>query len=496
MIVSNRCELLTQTGGTFARIGLRYELIKAGSKSIPTSPVSIAMVETLKRRLKTRLDFQMYVRSLQIIIIDECFVAGTKIGLKNIENIKPGDFVDSFNHNTNKIESKKVLAVSKKENYDKLILLKYLDDFIVCTQNHPIFVIGKGYVNAKDLTNEDEILLQGMQQVVGRKSKQQRSKSYKINWILFLFKRLCTGLSNKNETAKSCVKMFSLRENFRNKISRSLFRYAASFYEWKKSILLLNLQRFIFCANAFRKNEEKQSIIQRGDTEKNVRYIETDRSQTYNSRGEWTRNDRTTKNIIRRTWRWVVSRIDNYNRKRLFTTSFQNRYWEPNEENSNRNKWRFPLLFNRKKEGRKKEKSFRIERIQSVDILESADITRLTGCDVGNYVYNLEVEDNNNYFANGVLVHNCHLCCFNDLFTYISPDCIVMGFTATPIRFGKMPELADYFTSLVQGPAISNLISDGFLSRPEYYGVPIDLAAVRIKGGEFEETDLQKIYTS
>ena len=122
----------------------------------------------------------------------------------------------------------------------------------------------------------------------------------------------------------------------------------------------------------------------------------------------------------------------------------------------------------------------------SIAMVETLKRRLKTRLDFQMYVRSLQV----------IIIDEAHLCCFNDLFTYISPDCIVLGFTATPIRFGKMPELADYFTSLVQGPAISNLIADGFLSRPEYYGVPIDLAAVRIKGGEFEETDLQKIYTS
>ena len=134
MIVSNRVELLEQTGGTFENIGLRYENVTAGSGTVPHSQVSIAMVETLKRRLKTRLDFQMYVRSLNIIIIDECFIEGTKIDNTNIEDIKPGDSINSFNHINNIIERKQVKAISKKRINELLVLIKYLDDFIVCTQ--------------------------------------------------------------------------------------------------------------------------------------------------------------------------------------------------------------------------------------------------------------------------------------------------------------------------------------------------------------------------
>jgi superfamily II DNA or RNA helicase len=95
-----------------------------------------------------------------------------------------------------------------------------------------------------------------------------------------------------------------------------------------------------------------------------------------------------------------------------------------------------------------------------------------------------------------VIIDEAHICAFDSLFAYLSPACIVLGFTATPIRFGKMPELGQYFTSLVHGPDIASLISDNYLSHPRYYGVPVALGSVRISHGEFDEADLQKIYTS
>lgn len=95
-----------------------------------------------------------------------------------------------------------------------------------------------------------------------------------------------------------------------------------------------------------------------------------------------------------------------------------------------------------------------------------------------------------------IIIDEAHICAFDALFPFISPECVVLGFTATPVRFGKMPELADHFTSLVQGPAIGNLIDGNWLSLPRYYGVPVNLSGVHIRAGEFADDELQKIYTS
>ena len=96
--------------------------------------------------------------------------------------------------------------------------------------------------------------------------------------------------------------------------------------------------------------------------------------------------------------------------------------------------------------------------------------------------------------VNILIIDEAHKNTFNELFKYISPSALVLGFTATPIRTGNMPELGDYFTKIVEGPGIGNLIEGGYLSRPEYYGVTVDLRTVKIKAGEFDELDLEKIY--
>jgi superfamily II DNA or RNA helicase len=95
---------------------------------------------------------------------------------------------------------------------------------------------------------------------------------------------------------------------------------------------------------------------------------------------------------------------------------------------------------------------------------------------------------------NIIIIDECHKNTFNEIFKYIDNKCLILGFTATPVRIGNMPELGDYFSVIVEGPGIGNLITDNYLAKPEYFGVPVDLHNVRIKAGEFDEKDLEQIY--
>jgi intein/homing endonuclease len=89
-----------------------------------------------------------------------CFVAGTQITLsdnstKNIEDIKIGDEVISFNENTNEIESKKVIGLKQPIHND---LVKYYlsnGKTLISTFDHPLYVNNLELVSYNpNLTNE------------------------------------------------------------------------------------------------------------------------------------------------------------------------------------------------------------------------------------------------------------------------------------------------------------------------------------------------------
>ena len=81
-----------------------------------------------------------------------CFIAGTKIhteeGIKNIEDVKVGDKVKTFNHDNDTIEYKEVIELmfKKKENVVKYTFENGTE--LTGTKDHPLYVVGKGYASA------------------------------------------------------------------------------------------------------------------------------------------------------------------------------------------------------------------------------------------------------------------------------------------------------------------------------------------------------------
>ena len=95
----------------------------------------------------------------------KCFIEGTlvltSIGLVKIEDIKVGDEVYSYNEETNRKELKKVKRIFRNKTNEWLHLtIKTKDkEEIVCTKNHRIYINNKGWIEAKDILENDEVLL-------------------------------------------------------------------------------------------------------------------------------------------------------------------------------------------------------------------------------------------------------------------------------------------------------------------------------------------------
>ena len=88
----------------------------------------------------------------------DCFVAGTKIltehGKKNIEDVKVGDKVWSWNENTKKQELKPVVQLFRNNKRD-MVYITVGGEKITTTTEHPFYVKGKGWVRAKNLLDTD-----------------------------------------------------------------------------------------------------------------------------------------------------------------------------------------------------------------------------------------------------------------------------------------------------------------------------------------------------
>ncbi|NTU49350.1 MAG: DEAD/DEAH box helicase [Desulfobulbaceae bacterium] len=73
LIVTDRKELRQQGGRSIRRAGIEYEEVTAKTRHLPNANVCLSMVETLKRRIH-KPDYLSFVRSFDLIIIDECHI--------------------------------------------------------------------------------------------------------------------------------------------------------------------------------------------------------------------------------------------------------------------------------------------------------------------------------------------------------------------------------------------------------------------------------------
>ena len=145
-----RCLNGSTSSKTKAYIKLVVKL-KDSMTSVPTSEVTIS---NLKHDI-------IYSQTNKTCSTSYCFVAGTKVavenGYKNIEDIKLGDYVYSYNLDTNKKELNKVLRTFIHQK-DEIYTLKVNNQLIHTTEEHPFYVINKGWITVKDLDFNSQLL--------------------------------------------------------------------------------------------------------------------------------------------------------------------------------------------------------------------------------------------------------------------------------------------------------------------------------------------------
>lgn len=94
-----------------------------------------------------------------------------------------------------------------------------------------------------------------------------------------------------------------------------------------------------------------------------------------------------------------------------------------------------------------------------------------------------------------IIIDECHIGNFDKLFEHFYPQAIVIGFTASPFRYGNQKPLGQFYTDIIDVITIPELVRTGYLSRPKSYGVKIDLKGVEKKGNDYDAEQLAKRYS-
>ena len=86
-----------------------------------------------------------------------------------------------------------------------------------------------------------------------------------------------------------------------------------------------------------------------------------------------------------------------------------------------------------------------------------------------------------------VIIDEAHKASFTKVFKYINPEAVVLGFTATPLRTGGMPQLGNEYEEIVEGVSAERLINLNYLIEPTYFAdKKLDLAKIKMKNGDYD----------
>lgn len=456
MFIAPYTVLVEQTAKRFHEYGLPPAGIvwRDHPEFYPQRMVQIASADTLIRR--------DWPDNVDLIIVDECFPAGTMVDGVAIENIRPGDYVTSFNEKTGEF-SKNIVEATHKIAPKSPIVSLYIKGHnrIDCTTGHP-FYTKRGWVHAAELKQTDEILTYELEK--SRKS------------LRYLWERVCNFL-------RPVQKREGEADN--------------------KSVLLKGMHFGIQKENwgpSARENDCKQPNEKPKNTREGIRHVSKDWTQTAYTTREWSRANRSgdTSNEASKIFRFRIS-SSSKNRMRKgrqwLSNMLQVGFGKQKTKAWDRGGWTFSLLTKKTRSGQKEGRVPCWKRLDNLEIRQQRDYWKYSGSSSEGYVYNLQIANDNTYVANGVVVHNCHIRRKKLLEIIRDIEKPVIGLSGTPFS----PWLGEYYESLIKPCTMRELIDQGYLSDYEFYApTKPDLKGVKSRpsagfGVDYVEADVAEI---
>lgn len=481
----HRDELRQQTALTYQNMGVDF------------SKAEISMVQTISKKIK-----QMH--KSDVLIIDECFPKGTLIDGTPIEKIKIGDYVNSFNHKTNTIEKKKVINIFTNTIKHDLISINGM----VCTENHPIYDAKNGvYKNAKYFKSGDYIL-QKLSKINEQTRNDKQPKSLLISsQICLLLQKLHKKILRKENRLSNISELQRMSKHYNvgehGKISKRQTQVR------RKCLLLQSLFNSLQKQNKFNYNdtnkqnickqayEKQQSYETRRNSRKSISNFKKDRSQAVCMLRKWLRINNSTGNNVKCfnfgkfKRNCGIFNTNKTNEKHKLSNLLQSGHRASSIYDCNRIRWKFSWTSFKTIRRQEKRQSFRIVRVDSIEVQKQTIDGTFGGLCPDGKVYNIEVEDNNNYFVNNILVHNCHHAVAEKTYGGICEHTdYLIGISATPCKFNGSG-LGEYFDIMITGPSVKELINIGKLSSFRYYASDtLDLSDIGIQRGEYNQKQL------
>lgn len=405
------------------------------------------------REIRKQSIYKPLESSCRVWLLDECFAEGTQILLasgetKPIEQIIEGDCVYNLN-GKNLVKN----VFKNKVQLDRVIKVHFQDGRkIICSKEHK-FMASNGWKKAYELNTNDLTFLKINTKFMHRFNLLKRSKNYaekkmqKMWEIITEAKEVLQQSLQSNRQCKTSEIRNTYLSNLQNGVcSEMVFSQYNLFSKMRERNWRLEKNREN-CKRTDKRKDFKSAQIsstKESRTSKKIISItfgENDRKQPYDEKSDEKKSNNYQKNkgniacLERRTWwKWQINRISNYfgscfkmayrsfycNRslfwRKWIPYKLQSRYREQEIEISNRSRWEgtsFEKSTITRQEKRNEIKAIRVERIEVYQRrYNEQSFNSIIGDKEKNQnfvtFYDLEIEGHPSYYANNILVHNCH----------------------------------------------------------------------------------------
>ncbi len=444
----HRDELATQSMRALQQINpdLRVGLVKAGNNDL-SADMMVVSAQTLAREARLSQVVDALASRNTLFISDECFVRGTLIDGRPIEEVREGDLVRAFNEETKSIELRRVAGIMTRPAPATLYAVTVGGITTVATGNHPIYTPG-GWRAASAIKAGDEVLVDvhGMRWAASRAASAATTAKDMLAGVQ-------PGESRGADGGHEPQARIGTDEGAEPDARR---RYAGA---------------------------------HGGD-------VANHRPPPAEARGQRHGHDgaATPAAVGARGWVGSGALGPHAHGARLgLPGGVQGGYRAPDSDGGRRSGRGITWLARPEATGREEGCAPAVARVERVEVLERGGDGRYERVCPDGLVYNFEVEGLHTYAANGIVVHNCHHDRADSrtrIIESIAPALLV-GLTATPKR-GDGQGLDRIYQEVVFHLPMLDLMRQGRLAPLKGVRVEtgINLDDVRVRAGEFVEADL------
>jgi len=349
-----------------------------------------------------------------------CVPPGAKIitnqGIMTAEQIwKTGEklFIYSYNHKSKRCEFQRIKRKIMNPGRN-LIKINYTKGDFIVTDNHPVYIKGKGYIEAKHVRNKDTLLkcncysnYYGNNSMLSmRKHNREKTESYSESKETLLQSQVQSRMAKGEE--QSIVGRWE-KENYLQRMWKRILHKQKS--NKGKDLLQLRMQRQCSKETTKKKIDFNMQILWKripSYTRKKglsvlFKSVCKQRSCGKNDDGK-------------------ESSMERRNQKHAMGSRFQQETKKPNKGKGWSHvlfMWKDWILTNtsyrlQQAKQQERESCYFMPQLPLQDQLQKRDVeevivTRIEKIPAEEKTYNFEVENNNNYFVDGILTHNCDI---------------------------------------------------------------------------------------